>query len=82
MVNGVEPKSEQNLALGQGVIGYATQIHDTFTCCLSRGQRKVSNTLVLAAQFLEFDNHLRGKATQRMLGNPISRDRGFTRLHT
>ena len=68
MVNGVESKPEQNLALGQGVIDCAAQLDDMFTFCISRGKRKVGNTLVLAAQFPEFDDQLRGKGNPAHVG--------------
>jgi len=68
MVNGVEPKSRQNVALGQGVIGYATRLDDTFTFCMYRGQRTVGNTLVLAGHHHEFDICLRGKDNPANVG--------------
>ena len=61
MVNGVASKPKQNVALGQGVIGYSTQVAAMFTFCRYRGLPTVGNSLVLAGHDLEFDNYLRGR---------------------
>ena len=61
MVNGVASKPKQNIALGQGVIGGATQAAAAFTFCTHRGLPTVGNSLVLAGHDHEFDTYLRGK---------------------
>ncbi len=68
MVNGVASKPRQNVALGQGVSGGATQAAAAFTFCIYRGLPTVGNTLVLAGLDHEFDNNLRGKDNPAIVG--------------
>ncbi len=64
MVNEVESKLRQNVALGQGGFGYAKQSNETFTLRIFRSERKVGTTFVFVDYFSEFEKHHCGK------GNP------------
>lgn len=73
MVNGVESKPKQNVALGQGGFGYAKQSNETFTLRIFRSERKVGTTFVFVDYFSEFEKHHCGK------GNPThGGETGFT----